>query len=247
MHFSSAIVGVLLLLISCVHQEACAQASSGEETRVVIDSRGWELIGDLRLPASKNALPAVLMLNKAAGNRNTYSELALELAARGIASLRIDLPGHGESTNLGRFIPGEVQRSPMIWDAEQDVFSAHKFLMSQARIDANRIGIVGSSYSGEEMAEAGRQYRFAQAYVALSPGSFSDESISTIDSSGVPWLFIASKNERFLREITAAVQQHSQSVQLLIVPGASHATDILEEQSDIAERIAVWLDQRLHE
>ena len=36
----------------------------------------------------------------------------------------------------------------------------------------------------------------------LSPGSFSDESIASIDSSGVPWLFIAAREERFLQEIT---------------------------------------------
>jgi len=247
MHSIIPIFGLLFLLNFCVLQAAHGQASIGEETRVVIDSRGWELIGNLRLPASKDPLPAVLMLNKAAGNRSTYRELALQLAARGIASLRVDLPGHGESTNLGRFIPGEVERSPMIWDAEQDVAAAYRFLRSQARIDTNNIGIVGSSYSGEEMAEAGRQNGYARAYVALSPGSFSDESISEIDSSGIPWLFIASKNERFLREITAAVQQQSQSVQLVIVPGESHATDILEEHADMAERIAVWLDQRLHQ
>jgi dienelactone hydrolase len=244
-HFKIPTLGLLLLLGYCVLQDACGQASASEETRVVIDSRGWELIGDLRLPESNAPVPAVLMLNKAAGDRRVYKELALQLATRNIASLRIDLPGHGESTNLGRFIPGEVPRSPLIWDAEQDVIAAHKFLMNRARIDANRIGIVGGSYSGEEMAEAGRLNGYAQAYVALSPGSFSDESISAIDSSGVAWLLIVSNNERFLREITAAVQQQSHSVQLIIVPGDKHATDILEEQSDIAERVAIWLDHRL--
>jgi dienelactone hydrolase len=159
--------------------------------------------------------------------------------------LRLDLRGHGESINLGRFVPGEQPRSPMIWDAEVDVWAAHQYLQAQARLDGERIGIVGGSYSGEEMAEAGRLQGYARAYVALSPGSFSDESIQGLDASGVSWLFVASKDERFLREITASVQAESQTVELLIVPGTRHASDILEEHPEMAERIAVWLAEAL--
>ena len=62
------------------------------------------------------------------------------------------------------------------------------------------------------MAEAGRLYGNAQAYVALSPGSFSDESIDAIDSSGIPWLFIASRDERHLHDIVASLREKSHSV-----------------------------------
>ncbi len=204
---------------------AAAGPLPGQETRVVIPSRGWRLIGDLRLPASSEPAPAVLMLNQAAGTRAAYTELAAQLAVRGIASLRLDLPGHGESTNLGRFVPGEVLRSPMIWDAEVEVAAALEFLRAHPRIDRTRLAAVGGSYSGEEMAESGRIHGYVQAYVALSPGSFSDESIRGIDASGVPWLFIVSRDERYLREITAAVREASLTVELQIVPGTAHASD----------------------
>jgi dienelactone hydrolase len=236
---------VLLLCAGLPCQRALAQAGSVDETRVVVESDGWQLIGDLVLPASERPLPAVLLLNKAAGDRAAYRELANQLAARGIASLRLDLPGHGESTNLGRFVPGERQRDPIIWDAEVQVLAAHRYLMSHPQIDEERIGIVGASYSGEEMAEAGRTEGYAQAYVALSPGSFSGESIEGIDGSGVPWLFVVSNNERFLSEITVTVQTESETVEILIVPGAEHATDILEAHPDMAERVATWLAQKL--
>lgn len=104
--------------------------------------------------------------------------------------------------------------------------------------------MVGASYSGEEMAEAGRERGYAHAYVVLSPGSFSEESIAAIDSSQVPWLFIAAMNDRFLLDITASVRERSRSVELLVIPGEQHATDILEDRPDIAERIAVWLEHR---
>lgn len=153
-------ISLLLLWHCCMLRPAAAQATHDEETQVVIDSRGWKLIGDLRLPASEEPLPAVLMLNKIAGNRTVYRELANQLAARGIASLRLDLPGHGESTNLGRFIPyktDSLARESMIWESDIDVTAAHQYLKTHTRIDANRIGMIGDSYSGEEMAEAGRE------------------------------------------------------------------------------------------
>jgi dienelactone hydrolase len=238
-------VTVLLLCAGLPCQRALAQAGSVDETRVVVESNGWQLIGDLALPAFEGPVPGVLLLNKAAGDRTVYEGLAGQLAQRGIASLRLDLPGHGESINRGRFVSGERERDPIIWDAEVHVLAAHRYLMSHPEIEAERIGIVGASYSGEEMAEAGRVQGYAQAYVALSPGSFSDESIRGIDSSDVPWLFIVSNNDRFLAEITVTVQAESQTVELLIVPGSEHATDILETQPDMAERVATWLAQKL--
>lgn len=139
-----------------------------------------------------------------------------------------------------------MPRSPLIWDAEQDVLAAHEYLRRHTLIDADRIAIVGASYSGEEMAEAGRLGKYATAYVALSPGSFGDESIAGIDASRVPWLFIVSRDERFLPEITATVRSQSQSVELLVVPGDRHASDILDDRADLAARIAACIDFQLN-
>jgi len=224
---------------------AKSQNATVEDSRVVIQSQGWELIGDLRIPTGSGRFPAVLMLNQAAGNRTAFADLARLLAERGIASLRLDLRGHGESVNLGRFVPGERQHDPMIWDSEADVEAAIQYLRAHTRIDGGRLGVVGASYSGEEMAEAGRLHGYVRAYVALSPGSFSDESVRGIDSSGVPWLFVVSRDERYLREITAAVREQSRTVEMVVLPGTEHAARILNSRPDIAERIAVWLATQL--
>jgi len=237
--------GIALAWGCALSHPAAAQEPTTNTGRVEIPNDGWNLIGDLTVPAADHPVAAVLMLNKAAGDRMVYADLARHLADRGIASLRLDLRGHGESVNLGVFTPGEHRRDPLIWDAEGDVSAALTYLRSDPRIDAIRIGIVGASYSGEEMAEAGRLAGYAQAYVALSPGSFDDLSIAGIDASGVPWLFVASRDERFLQEITAAVRAQSNTVELIILPGSSHATDLLIEHPSLAERVAVWLDHRL--
>jgi pimeloyl-ACP methyl ester carboxylesterase len=205
-----------------------------EGERVVIESAGWQLVGDLVLPGSAGPLPAVLLLNQAAGNRTAYVGLAQHLADRGMASLRLDLRGHGESTNLGRFVPGDSLTASFIWDSEADVIAARRYLASLEAIDEERIAIVGASLT-----------TFARAYVALSPGSFSDESIVGIDTSGIPWLFIASREERFLMEITAAVVAQTRTADIMLVPGRAHASDLLEDRPDLVPRIVAWLHQAL--
>ncbi|MGE0554047.1 MAG: alpha/beta hydrolase family protein [Gemmatimonadales bacterium] len=231
----------LLTVVISLATVTGSSAQSAVERRVVVQEQGWELIGDLSLPAEPGKRPAVLMLNAANRDRTEYAALARELARRGVASLRLDLRGHGESVNRGRFVPGEVPRSPLIWDSEADVLAALRFLREQPTIDGSRIGVVGASYSGEEMAEAGRIGGFARAYVALSPGSFSDESVDGIDRSGAAWLFVASRDERFMREITAAVRERSRTVELLVLPGVEHGTRLLGSVPGLPERLAVWL------
>ncbi|NNF03700.1 MAG: hypothetical protein HKN17_04460 [Rhodothermales bacterium] len=234
----------LIPLMLCA-SDVRAQNTGASESEVRIRSGDWVLVGDLMVPDEPAQPPVVLLLNQAAGNRTVYRDLARRLAARGMASLRLDLRGHGESTNMGQFVPGGESPDAMIWDAEADVVSAAQFLRGHPQLEGSRIGVVGGSYSGEEMAEAGRIDGFARAYVALSPGSFSEETISGLDSGDAAWLFIASRDERYLTEITASVRASSSRTEVLIIPGTSHATNILESRPDVAERIAVWLAHHL--
>ena len=108
------LLGLLLLCYDGLIQQAAAQASAAEESHIVVQNEGWELMGDLLMPASEAPAPAVLMLNQAAGDRAVYADLARRLVDRGIASLRLDLRGHGESTNLGAFVPGEQHATDLL-------------------------------------------------------------------------------------------------------------------------------------
>jgi cephalosporin-C deacetylase-like acetyl esterase len=55
-------------------------------------------------------------------------------------------------------VPGDSLTASFIWDSEADVIAARRYLASLEAIDEERIAIVGASYSGEEMAEAGRDH-----------------------------------------------------------------------------------------
>ena len=104
--------------------------------------------------------------------------------------------------------------------------------------------IVGASYSGEEAAEAGRRIGHAALYVLLSPGSLSNTTISAMEGSGVPWLFVSAQDDPFLRDITVSVRELAPSIELITVPGAAHGTALLHEEA-LMELIAAWIARTL--
>ncbi len=243
-------VTAFLIITACLFnlQPAALGGVAIKERRVVVESGGWKIVGDLLVPQAKRPVPAVILLNKAAGDRRVYERLARHLAERGIASFRIDLRGHGESINKGKFVPGNQDSLALIEGADEDVAAAFSYLKTVSGIDAQKIGFVGASYSGEEMASAARKHGYGQAYVALSPGSFSEESMAAIDGSGAAWLFIKSSEERAksVKELFPLLRQKSRTAQTMEVAGTGHATDILSEQAELAEMLAVWFKYHLH-
>jgi len=212
------------------------------DTRVMITSDGWQLASDFVQPRETSPrVPTVLMLNKANGDRRVYATLARELARRGIASLRLDLRGEGESTNLGSFVPGVPNAA--IEHAERDVAAAFEWLRGQGVVDSTRMGVVGASYSGELMAMAARGVARARAraYVALSPGSLSIETIDGIDPTGTPWWILRSRNERFVRDVVDSTRARSRSARVSEVGGNAHASDMLVSHPELAVQVADWL------
>lgn len=211
--------------------------------RVVLDNDGWKLVGELTVPLTEGLYPAALLLHNAAGSRDEQRTLAAELARRGIASLRIDLRGHGDSVNRGRFDPEDLDGTRhLIVQAGADVQRALAALPTLAAVDPQRVAVVGASYSGEAMAEAARSMgRYQAAYVALSPGNFSVASIAAIDRSGAPWLMMRSEIERpFFDDLFEDIASGS-GAEIEIVPGSAHGTDILTDPGP-ASLVADWIE-----
>ena len=243
----------LMLLIALAIVSSCSTyppptrppaAAFRPAQRQVLRVQGWEIVGTLQNAPGRGRRPAVLMLNKAAGTREAYAQLADELARRGISSLRIDLRGHGDSINLGKFVPGDPESLKLLDGTWNDVVAGLAFLSSRRSINAGRVAIVGASYSSEAMAEAARHTRhFAGAYVALSPGSFGEDSARNIDSSGVRWLIVRSARERSpsVRAAAEMVDEISQTAEVWVLDASAHATDVLTEVPTVNSRIAEWL------
>jgi len=236
--------GYMFLILNLVFLVSFYSSFAQEKyvaNQITISNDGWELKGDLILMKTKS--PVVLMLNKINGDRKPYETLAKLLAEKGISSLRLDLRGHGESINKGKFIPFDSLNNIKIKLEESytDIIAAHKYLLSIQNIDSSKIGFVGASYSAEEMMVASRKFKYAKLYIALSPGSFSDESILDIDNIPTAMLFIKSMEEKSMIGFEKNVFSKSKKAQVFIVAGSIHATDILlsfpEVDSLIADRL----------
>ncbi len=236
---------------------AAMMSARADDVRVEIDSGGWILVGDLTTPETMSLNSFAILLHKAAGDRKAYVAMAEAMATRGIASLRIDLRGHGDSNNLGAFDaeisrylddndPAIVRNFSLIRAGDRDIVSIMQWLDEQPRLTSLPLVVVGSSYTGEEMVEAAVDTRFADIYVALSPGSFSEESIAAVDPSEVPWLFVRAEVELpFFPGLFAAIREGSETAEIWILPGEGHATDLFDHNPNLHLRLIDWITGRL--
>src|SRR5689334_18930535 len=94
---------------------------------VCFRSQGDEVRGTFIWPATQSAAPVLIVCHGAGEFKENYSEMCEVLAARGVASLAIDMHGHGESG--GERFHVEMRH----WVA--DVRAAIDFLATRPEID----------------------------------------------------------------------------------------------------------------
>lgn len=137
-----------------------------ERSCVILENDGQKIFGMLHCPlkATAKKTPAVLMCHGFAGNKSgryrIYVSLAQELAKAGIASLRIDFRGSGDS---------EGDFSEMTVETEvSDVLKGLDFLHSHPQVDPERIGLLGNSFGGAVAVLAASQYGHVKSLVLLA-------------------------------------------------------------------------------
>ena len=115
------------------------------------ENEGCLIAGTLHVPSAEGPCPGVIFCHGFTGNRTEshclFVAASRRLAERGIASLRFDFRGSGESE--GEFV--EMTPSAEISDARR----AFDVLAQQPEVDASRLGIVGLSLGGLVAACAG--------------------------------------------------------------------------------------------
>jgi len=115
-----------------------------ERECVVLQNEGQKIFGILHRPHVPTPFPAVLMCHGLGGHKagkyRLYVTLAEKLSAVGIASLRIDFRGSGDSE--GNF--GDMTLDGEAKDAE----IALKYLRERSDINSQRVGIFGRSVGG---------------------------------------------------------------------------------------------------
>ncbi len=148
-------------------------SAQAKETIVKLKVEGQTIVAALVTPDDVAKPPVVLMLHGFTGSRNEWSSeavkeglfgrAALALAKNGIASLRIDFRGSGESDGKFEDITVETE----ITDAQ----AALDFLSANKSVDGKRISLMGMSLGGAvSTAVAGRTKTPLKAVVLWNPG-----------------------------------------------------------------------------
>lgn len=219
--------------------------AGAKDQQVTFDSDGWEIVGDLNIPENTARPPVAILLHTMwRGNRHEYDDFAQTLAQAGIASLRIDLRGHGDSINKGKLAYRDIDPA-LVFDAWPDVNAAREFLAIRSDLDADRIAIVSASYSGELAAKAGRFGGYADAYIILASGLLSLESVFRLQLEDVPFLFVYAKDDHTWAPKMAEFVTRRKFGDLWTYEEGGHATALLTSQSGLPSRLATWLKGRL--
>jgi dienelactone hydrolase len=110
---------------------------------VSVLSRGVNVPAVLTLPVMEGKIPLVVMAHGHGGSKDEaggFVAIAESLAARGVATIRMDFPGCGEST--------EPFTANTVTNMMADVAAARAYAIANAPIDERSIGMFGYSMGG---------------------------------------------------------------------------------------------------
>lgn len=140
-------------------------SGSAEEIPVVFRSAGQQIVGIWHRPDGEGPFPAVVFLHGFTGNKaeshRIFVQQARRLARIGIASLRFDFRGSGDSEGEFRdmTISGEIA----------DARAAFSWVVSRQDADPNRLGLLGMSLGGLVAAFAAAERQDLRALVLWNP------------------------------------------------------------------------------
>ncbi|MGC1904931.1 MAG: alpha/beta hydrolase [Candidatus Acidiferrum sp.] len=148
--------------------------------------------------AAAKSGPGVLLFHQSNRTRNSWNELARQLAAAGINTLTVDNRGHGESG--GKY---DSWTNPNREQARQDLVSdidgAFQYLVSQPGVNHDVIGIGGAGLLGVDTAvRTARQHSTQVKSLALLSGETFRPGLDFLrQASLLPGLFVVDDNDEY--------------------------------------------------
>jgi alpha-beta hydrolase superfamily lysophospholipase len=204
---------------------------------------GVALAGSWRPLVERPGAPAVLLVHDFSRDRRDWDSLAGAFAARGLATLAIDLRAHGESTKKnGAVLKISPRQMSDPAGFPRDVEAACAWL----RTKATKVGVVGLSLGGN-LAVLATARGWAGAAVVISSNADRLEPLA----GGKPaaarsTLFIASEQApQRAASAKALLAAAAEPRKLLLVPGAAHNLVLLEEHPEAMEAMLDWLVRQL--
>lgn len=145
----------------------CA-AASAQTTELTYESRGVDVPATLVLPDGLERYPMVVLCHSHGGSRDEwygFGAIADALAARGIASIRMDFSGCGDSE--------ESFQQNTLSNMKADVRAAIAYVYANTGADA--LGLAGYSMGGRVVLELLAEGLDAQAVALLAPANDTED------------------------------------------------------------------------
>ena len=230
--------GLLLLLPAIL---AAAEPSVRDMSLTTPD--GFQLKGTLTVPAMGRRHPVVVLAHQFGTDRSGWKPLVDRLQAAGIATLALDLRGHGQSTQDGDTevkVTEDFMASAKAVGFDKipgDLAQAAAWVRKQPGIDPNHLGLAGASLGAFSALMATPKVR-PVAVLALSPagtGAFGKDGTAALAeavSRGKAAVMVMASRSDEDAATNANALSSIPGVYTRMVDGKEHGFAYLEAQSD---------------
>lgn len=141
-------------------------ATTGTTVLIELDAAdGKGIAGSVTHPDGGACLPAVVLLHQFNSNKEQWDAQIEAFTVRGYVTLAIDLRGHGDSDAQDGAL-ADILTDPD--QAPLDVAAAVAYLVDDATVDAERIGVVGTSIGANLAVVAATQQPEVKVAVPIS-------------------------------------------------------------------------------
>lgn len=150
-----------------IQNSSFQQYKHEEREAVVLENEGMKIFGILHKPlqAAAERCPAVIICHGFGGNSigyyNAYVEIASQLSKYGVATLRIDFRGSGNSE-------GNITEMTLN-SAASDALVGLSFLAQHPEIDKNKLGVLGRSFGGAVATMAASKFENIKSLCLWAP------------------------------------------------------------------------------
>ena len=214
---------------------------------------GYVIKGTLTVPPNAGPRPVVILAHQFRSDRSGWQPLTGLLNAKGIATLALDLRGHGESTwRAGQQVPvtDDFMASAEAVGFDRipaDLAQAAAWVRKQPRIDPRRLGLAGASVGAYSVLLAAPAVH-PVAVLALSPGgkaAFADADGQrlgrAVQDARAAVMVLASQEDGEVAATAEGLQQQP-GVWVRSTPGDAHGFAFLPGDADL---MAGWLGEYL--
>ena len=205
-------------------------------------SDGVSIAAELRVPAARPA-PAVILVHMLTRTREDWARTAEQLSEAGLATLAIDLRGHGASGAAAAAEDGDMNASV------RDIVSARAFLTSRPDLCSGRIGIAGAQVGANLAILVAASDPAIRSIALLSPGSEyrnlrPEAAMKKYNER--PALLLASAEDAYASRSARGLSTMGTGTRdFRLLNGAGHGTVMLARRPDLNDVLVDWFRRTL--